>query len=63
MTPWISAKEAAQYLGRNSKFAYKGLLRLAREGKVKAGHDGKTFKFKVEDLDAYLYLEGKRRAA
>lgn len=58
-TPWLDAKSAAAYIGRTSKNAYKGMLRLAREKKIRAGHDGKTFRFKAEDLDAWLYLNAK----
>lgn len=57
---WLSAKEAACYVGRTSKTAYKTMLFLARAGKIRAGHDGKTFRFKPEDLDSWLYLNGKK---
>lgn len=60
---WLDAHQAALYIGRKSKTAYKGMLRLAREGKIRAGHDGKTFKFRPEDLDAWLYLNAKKEAA
>lgn len=58
-TTWLSAKQAAEYVGRYSKYAHKWMLRLAREGKIRAGHDGKTFVFNPTDLDAWLYLNGK----
>ena len=59
-SPWLSPKEAALYVGRKSKTAYKTMLLLARRGKIKAGFDGKTFVFKSEDLDSWLYLNGKK---
>lgn len=62
-SPWLNSREAALYLGRKSPSAWRVLHQLAREGKIKAGHDGKTFRFKAEDLDAFLYLNGKREAA
>jgi excisionase family DNA binding protein len=62
-TPWLSAREAALYVGRRSAFAYKTMLFLARAGKIRAGNDGKTFRFRPEDLDTWLYLNGKKKAA
>lgn len=59
---WLSAKEAAQYVGRKSKTAYKTMLFLARAGKIKAGHDGKTFRFRSEDLDTWLLMNGRKVA-
>ena len=59
---WLSAKEAAEYVGRKSRFAYKQMLLLARAGKIRAGHDGKTYRFKPEDLDSWLYLNAKKVA-
>lgn len=59
-SPWLSAKEAASYIGRTTKNAYKTMLFLARAGKIRAGYDGKTFRFKSEDLDSWLYLNGKK---
>jgi hypothetical protein len=61
-TGWLDAKEAAAYIGRRSRWAYKQMLILARAGKIKAGFDGKTFRFRPEDLDAWLYLNAKRVA-
>lgn len=59
---WLDSKAAAAYVGRKSKWAYQTMLRLAREGKIRAGHDGKSFRFKAEDLDAWLYLQGKEQS-
>ena len=59
-SPWLNAREAAVYVGRNSKTAHKTMRLLARTGKIKAGHDGKTFLFRPEDLDTWLYLNGKK---
>lgn len=59
-TPWLDATAAAHYIGRKSKTAYKGMLRLAREGRIKAGHDGKTFRFRAEDLDLWMVLNAKK---
>lgn len=59
---WLSAKEAAEYVGRKSRTAYKHMLFLARAGKIRAGFDGKTFRFRPEDLDAWLYLNAKKAA-
>lgn len=58
-SPWLNSKEAAAYLGRKSRNSWKWIHQLAREGKVKAGYDGKSWKFKSEDLDAFLYVCGK----
>jgi excisionase family DNA binding protein len=59
---WLDAKQAALYVGRTSRTAYKTMLFLARAGKIKAGYDGKTFRFKAEDLDSWLYMNAKRVA-
>lgn len=58
-TPWLNSRESAAYIGRKSKSAWRTLHQLAREGKIRAGHDGKTYRFKTEDLDAFLYLSAK----
>lgn len=60
--PWMDAKQAALYVGRKSKNAYKHMLRLARTGKIHAGYDGKTFRFQAPDLDSWLYLNAKKEA-
>lgn len=57
---WLNAKEAALYVGRTSRTAYKTMLFLARAGKIRAGFDGKTFRFRQEDLDSWLYLNAKK---
>jgi len=57
---WLNAKQAAAYIGRRAKTAYKGMLLLARAKKIKAGHDGKTFVFRPEDLDSWLIHNAKR---
>lgn len=62
-SPWMSAAEAAYYIGRRSKNAYKGMLRLARSGQVRAGWDGKTFRFRAEDLDNWMLMNAKKEAA
>lgn len=59
---WLNAKEAAEYVGRKSRTAYKTMLFLARAGKIRAGFDGKTFRFRSEDLDSWLYLNAKKVA-
>jgi len=59
---WLNAKEAANYVGRTSRTAYKTMLFLARAGKIRAGHDGKSFRFRPEDLDSWLYMNGKKIA-
>lgn len=59
-SPWLSAKEVAEYVGRNTRTSYKTFLLLARTGKIKAGHDGKTYLFRKEDVDAWLYLNAKK---
>lgn len=56
---WLSARDAARYIGRAAPTAYKTILRKARQGEIRAGRDGKTFVFKPEDLDAWLYLKAK----
>lgn len=61
-SPWLTPKQAAIYVGNRAKTAYKNMLILARAGKIKAGHDGRTFKFRPEDLDAWLLHNGKRIA-
>lgn len=58
-TPWMDARQAALYIGRKSRNAYKTIHRLAKEKKIRAGHDGKTWRFKAEDLDNYLFLSAK----
>lgn len=62
VSSWLDARQAAQYVGRKSRTAYKTMLHLARAGKIKAGHDGKTFRFRPEDLDSWLYLNAKKVA-
>jgi hypothetical protein len=61
-TPWMDAKKAAVYIGRKGKFAYRSVVRAARAGKLRAGHDGKRFLFAPNDLDNWLYLQGKKEA-
>lgn len=57
---WLDAKQAAMHIGRKAKNSYKSMLSLARQGKVKAGFNGRTFVFKPEDLDALLIRLAKR---
>ena len=61
-TPWLDARAAAAYIGRKSQNAYKSIIRMARQGRIRSGHDGKAFRFRVEDLDAWLYLNAKKAA-
>lgn len=58
-TPWLDAKAAAAYLGRRSANSYRWILRLARLGQIRAGFDGRTYRFRSEDLDAWLYVNAK----
>lgn len=60
-SPWLNARAAALYIGRTSKNAYKGMHRLAMEKKIIAGHDGKTYRFKTQELDAWMYLNGEKK--
>jgi excisionase family DNA binding protein len=59
---WLNAREAALYLGRKSRTAYKTMQFLARAGKIRAGFDGKTWHFRPEDLDSWLYVNAKKVA-
>lgn len=61
-TSWMDPRQAAVYIGRKSKTAYKSMVRLARKGEIRAGHDGKRFLFSPQDLDHWLYLRGKKEA-
>lgn len=61
-SPWMDARQAALYIGRRSKTAYKSISRLARSGRIRAGHDGKRFLFSQADLDNWLYMRGKKAA-
>ena len=61
-TSWMKAKDAAAYLGRKGKFSYQWITRLAKAKKIRAGHDGKAFLFKPEDLDAWLYVNANKVA-
>lgn len=61
-SPWMGPREAALYLGRKSKTSWRSIQQMAREGKIKAGFDGKRFLFKTEDLDSWLYLNGKEQS-
>lgn len=58
-SPWLDARAAASYIGRKSKWAYQTILRFAREGKIRAGFDGKTWRFRTQDLDDFMYLNAK----
>jgi hypothetical protein len=57
---WMSGREAARWIGRKAPNAYRVLYRLAKAKKLRAGHDGKHWIFKAEDLTAWLYLNGKK---
>lgn len=57
--PWMDAKEAAIYLKRQSKSAWRTINRLAKAGRIKAGHDGKRFLFTADQLDQFLLLNAK----
>lgn len=59
ISPWLDARTAAAYCGRTAKNSYRWILRMAKQGKVRAGWDGCTWRFKEEDLDAFLYLSAK----
>lgn len=59
ISPWLDARTAAAYCGRTAKNSYRWIIRLAKQGKVRAGFDGRNWHFKAEDLDTLLYLTGK----
>lgn len=59
ISPWLDARTAAAYCGRTAKNSYRWMIRLAKQGKVRAGFDGRTWRFKEEDLDALLYVGAK----
>lgn len=48
--PWISAEEAAAYIGKPKSRLYD----LAAQGAVPVGQDGRSRLFRKSDLDAYL---------
>ncbi len=50
MDRWLTAQEAAEY----AQLHQKTIIRFARLGKIKAGFDGKCWKFKTEKIDAFL---------
>lgn len=60
-SPWMDARAAALYLGRRSKNAFHTINRLAKERRIKAGHDGKRWLFKAESLDAFLEATAKKQ--
>jgi excisionase family DNA binding protein len=49
-TPWMTTEEAAAY----ARMSPEVLARLARLRKIKAGNDGRKYKWRREHIDAYL---------
>jgi len=47
---WLTTSEAAKY----AKISEKTLTRAARLGKIKAGSDGRRYRFTTEMVDAFL---------
>ena len=55
-TPWLSMKQAMAYLGTSRET----LQRFAKNGSLPHGRVGSTFKFRREDLDAWVLAQGKQ---
>ena len=54
-SPWMHAKEAAEYAGVHPAT----LTKLARLGKINHGSDGRTYRFTADQIDAYLLVNGR----
>jgi helix-turn-helix protein len=57
---WLNPKQAALYVGHKAPTAYKQMNLLARAGKIKAGHDGRTWTFLPENLDDWLIRNARK---
>lgn len=55
-TPYMTAKESADYLRLTHTWGKQTLIRLAREGKIRFGRIGRLYVFRKQDLDDYVYL-------
>ena len=58
---YMTASEAAAYIGFSAKWAKKSLVRWVREGKLRAGRAGNRWRFTEEQLDAFLARGGRVR--
>jgi len=56
---WLTDEEAARYMKFSEQWGWDTVQKLARDGKIKAGKNGKNWLFKIKDLDEYLYSRGK----
>lgn len=56
-TPWLTTEEAAAYAKMNREV----LTRLARLGKIRAGSDGRKWRFRTDWIDAYFMMNGKAK--
>lgn len=55
----LTVDEACRFLRMNFKNARKCLMRRVREGKLKAGRNGKTYLFSKDHLMAYVFKNGR----
>ncbi len=56
-TEWLDSKAAAAYAKMNVEV----IAKLARAKKIKAGFDGKKWRFKAEFIDEFLLMNGRKR--
>ena len=54
---WMLPEQAAVY----AKMTTRALAKLARQKRIKAGSDGRKWKFKAEDIDAFFLANGRAR--
>lgn len=55
---WMLTEEAAKYAGMSAEV----LARLARQGRIKAGSDGRKWRFRAEWIDEFFIVNGRRRS-
>jgi len=60
-SPWIDAKQAAEYLGLRSKSGFRTVIKYVKEGKLNAGEMDHFYRFTTDMLDNFLVLTNRRR--
>lgn len=56
MSEWLTSQQAASYLQVHINTLWNYTVRK----KLKAGHIGRVYRFRKEDLDSFVLMRGKR---